>query len=388
MPKVHHRLSPSKAHRWLVCPGSLQHESDGGRSSYAEEGQHAHEILEAILTGIPVLTGDIIGGKPASTERISQAIEVRDFLKQWKTQHPDFVVETETPLNISRGVGHLDTTDFDGTADAIAWNAKELVVLDAKFGFVRVEPENNPQLYLYAIGALTEIQDLLGLRPENLCLIIAQPNYEGVMEFREHRMTFKDLNTWFFDNIAAIALAYRGDKTLNASSEKACRFCPGRVACPARLEAWQNFALDTWYEAHSLDEMLPHVERVRRICDDLERAAVTRLSEGHEVKGFKLVESRSIRKWQAIPNLEQLLSSDTRAPIDGMTEKKLLSPAQMEKYILRTTQLDKWEVKAAVNKLAMVPRGGPKLAPESDPRPKFEPEGFTQEDVDKAQEGE
>jgi hypothetical protein len=383
----HAHLSPSSAHRWFVCAGSLKHERVEGQSDnfYAEEGSHAHKILEAVLEGGMVLVGDIIDGKPATAERIQQAIEVRDFVRRWHKLHPNFVMETESPVEIGAHLGPIGIIDmppgtYAGTIDVAAWNEWEVVVLDAKFGFVRVEPKDNPQLMSYAVGIALELHQL-GFNPTFYTLIIAQPDYEGVMEFREHRITLRDISDWIVGHKERILAAWRGDTTLDASDEKACRYCPGRFGCPARLEAVHNFNQETWLEAHSLDELLPYVPRLRAICKDLEAKAAHELLEGRDIKGYKLVESRSIRKWNGMePDLiASLISSETKAPMDKMFERKMLSPAKMEKYIKESTGENG---KSIVNQLAVIPKGGPKLVPESDPRPPFDRNDFTQEDVD------
>jgi hypothetical protein len=56
----------------------------------------------------------------------------------------------------------------------------------------------------------------------------------------------------------------------------------------------------------------------------------------------------------------------------------------MEKALYATSlkkTKTKKEVKEAVNKYAFQPQGGPKLVPESDPRPALEPATWTLEDA-------
>lgn len=371
----HGKLSPSKAHRWLVCPGSQFFEADGAESSYAEDGQLGHDILERVLKGQPVLTGDDINGRPAPEHRIQQAIEIRDYIAQWKTQHPDFVTESESPIRVAEGLGYSNRPeDFDGTADLVAWNAQEAVILDAKFGFVRVEPQDNAQLYLYAFGLLNELERMFDSHPVLVTVIIAQPDYEGLVQFREHRMTAGQLWSWHEKQYNAIKRAADGDKTLNPASEQACRYCPGRATCQPRHEVLMKFAQEEWRMTKTLGELLPLLPQIRHIADDLEAEAKRQLAADMTVPGFKLVESRSIRKWSDSREFKESAHERDRAGI-LLFKTKMKSPAEIEKEY-------KAEGKAFTKKYAVTPRGQPKLAPDSDPRPSYKPENFTQEQID------
>lgn len=383
---AHGELGPSKSHRFLVCTGSLMFNSDGPESIYAEDGSLGHAILALTLKGHPVLTGDPIqvGNKSytAPAIRIQQSIEVRDFVNQWKQAHPDFVVESEVPLQVTAGIG-LKIPLFDGTADVIAYNIEEAVVLDAKFGFVRVEPKGNSQLYLYAIGLLYEILKNFGEVPKFVTVIIAQPNYEGVMDFREHRMESTELFTWMTTHQEAITHAYdviagNAKPKFDASSEYACRYCPGRNQCSTRTDKLREFALDEWRMTHTLTEMLPLLPQLKNIIADLEREAVTQLAKGMPVPGYKLVESNSIRKW--VSEDDVLKVADEKS-LSVMAKPKIMSPAQVEK----TYGAKGKELTAA---MAYKPKGGPKLTVESDPRPPYASKPFTQEEIDEMLRGE
>jgi hypothetical protein len=371
------KFSPSKAHRWLVCHASLDFDKEGPESIYAEEGSHAHAILEQILLGNPVLTGELVMGKPAPEERIQQAIEVRDFVNQWRVQHPNWVVETEVKLPVSKAIGFKNTDEFDGTADIMAYSSLELLIVDAKFGFVRVEPKDNPQLYLYTMGALYELGEVCGLDIKNMLVtvMIAQPDYEGIMQFREHRISYQDLKSWFSRYQDGIYKAFRDDdREFDPTSEHACRYCPARATCAPRQGVMLAFAQDEWRMTKTLGELLPVLGQVRKIADDLEALAVKQLKEGMTVPGYKLVESRSIRKWTA--NQDVIGAAERLGwKFDQFAPHKLLSPAQIEKRFGK-------EGKEFTKLLAVKPRGGPKLAPVTDPRPEYKPENFTQEEID------
>lgn len=352
----HSRLSPSSAHRWLPCPGSLQHKENGPSSSYAEDGTFKHKVLELVLTGTVPLAGDNLDGRPIEKVTIDQALDIKSFISKWE----GVVVETETKVEVGAKWG-WEPLDCAGTVDAAAYNPDELLVLDAKFGFVRVEPEDNPQLILYALGLLRE----LPFDIKHVVLCIAQPNYDGEVEYREHRCTPADLEWWVVEHFSQLQAAHDGDLRLSAS-DKACRYCPGRLSCAARMQAVEVFAADDWKDTYKLEDLLPMVPMLKSICKDLETTAKAKLSAGEAVKGFKLVESRSIRKWADPAIVEKMFSH-----IEDLWEKKLKSPAKLEKLV----------GKAAVAPLAFKPRGAPKLAPESDPRPALEQNTFTPEEI-------
>src|SRR5690606_28463258 len=50
--RAHAKLSPSAAHRWFPCPGSVRLSADvkSKSSVFADEGSAAHELAQACLT--------------------------------------------------------------------------------------------------------------------------------------------------------------------------------------------------------------------------------------------------------------------------------------------------------------------------------------------------
>lgn len=387
--KVQARLSPSKAHRWLVCPGSMHVTAEDPETEWAAEGTRKHAVLKLVLSGEPVLAGDTIdteaGPYKVPLEVLEQCHEVREFIEQYESTHAGWTVETETRVEIGTHIWPgMTPGDCAGTTDATAYSYEELLVMDAKFGFVQVEARGNPQLMLYACGLVAEIP--FPIKWVTLC--IAQPDYDGLMVFREHRLTVEELRAWAFDQLHVVEEIRAGSYRLQAD-DHACRYCPARTQCPARLKALDDFSHAEWLQERPLEELLPLLPRLRAICKDLEQRAMADLNSGKVIRGYKLVASKSKRKWSTDNEAEvisgivtQVIPPGEPVPhLDVFFEKKLMSPAKMEKAIRTVKKMPVKEAKSIVDKYAFQPAGGPKLAPESDPRPALEAGGFTLEDV-------
>lgn len=388
--RPHAPLAPSKAHRWIPCPGSVHVHSEDPETEWAAEGTRKHAVLKLVLTNHPVLAGDIIdteaGKYTVPIEVLEQCHEVKAFIEDFKATHADgWVVETETRVEIGSHVWKLPKGECAGTADAVAYSFEELLVLDAKFGFVQVHPRGNPQLMLYALGLLAEIPFPI----KYVVLCIAQPGYDGVVEFREHRLTADDLYAWAFDTQAVIEEIRAGSHRLHAD-DHACRYCPARLACPARMKALDDAMHEDWLQERSLEELLPVLPRLKAICKDIEQRAMADMSQGKEVRGFKLVAAKSRRKWKDEKEAEDFFTAkmaETNRPKEAIYQSpKLLSPAQMEKAIRggATKKMTVKEAQDIVNSQAYQPQGGPKLVAAGDPRPALEAATWTLEDVLKA----
>jgi hypothetical protein len=231
---AHAKLSPSGAHRWMACPGSVALEAafPDQSSSYAAEGTLAHTLASAYLDGT--------GQHPF--KRVGEVHEVDGFtftVTQSMADHVDdycrlvidygehglLLVEQRVPI------GHITGEDgAGGTSDAIVVDTanRALFVIDLKFGMgVRVDAGDNPQLMLYALGALEQC-DQLG-EYDQVCMVIHQPRLNHVSE---HWIYVGDL--WAFKRrVTEAAEATRQPDAPLVPGEKQCRFCKAKAVCPA-----------------------------------------------------------------------------------------------------------------------------------------------------------
>jgi hypothetical protein len=391
--KSHAELAPSKAHRWLVCPGSVHVTAEDPETEWAAEGTRKHAVLAYMLRArkdskLPALLADDTieteaGPYKVPLQVLEQCAEILAFIDDFRSTHVDgWVVEEETPVEIgSRVWPGVPVGLCRGTTDVAAYSYEELLVLDAKFGFVQVQAQNNPQLLLYASGLLEEIPFPI----KHVVLCVAQPGYDGVVLFREYRMTVEEVREWAFQQQHIVEEIQAHSRRLQADFD-ACRYCPARIQCPARLKALDDAMVEGWVDERSLPELLAAVPTLRAICKDIEQRALAELNQGHVVQGWKAVAAKSRRKWKdpavAAEALKAVIVKTGRDPSGIYETPKLLSPAKMEKALRggATKHFTVKEAAAIVNEHAFQPEGGPKLVPITDERPALEPAKWSLED--------
>ena len=157
-PKGHAILSASSSERWLNCPPSARlceaYEDKG--SDYAAEGSDCHALCEFRLKqalGIPAESP--IENLSWYNEEMEEcaagyATYVTELLTAAKQTCSDPVVMIEQRVDFSHWV-----QDGFGTADCILIADGTLNICDYKHGKgVEVSAEWNPQMMLYALGAL------------------------------------------------------------------------------------------------------------------------------------------------------------------------------------------------------------------------------------------
>lgn len=363
--RAHALLSASSAHRWLECPPSAVASGayPSTQTSYTEEGTLAHEVAEAIarqrLTGD---TGDIKLPQGVTHEMIDCANGYADYIQE-HIKSPDAQVLLETRVDFSPWV-----PDGFGTCDCIILQDDTMHVIDYKFGQgVVVSAKDNPQLKLYALGALNDYGLAYDVR-------------DVVVHIYQPRLNHIDL-----DLMTTEAVLGWANKTVLPTAEKAakgkgkykagehCRFCPHAGRCRTLTRTCTEFV-----ETHDLrvgmpvlaDFELADVLRMEPIINlwlrKVKEHAMARLTHGEPLPGFKLVEGRQgLRRWTDESAVAETLASLGYSEKD-ITTVELLSPAQMGKLIGRK------QMEHVEQYITRSP-GQPVIAPESDTRPAFNP---------------
>lgn len=376
----HATLSASGAARWLACTPSARLEEyfPESTSEYAEEGTAAHEVGE--LTASYYLGNiseaeyenrrlELSHGKYYTAEMQECANDYARFvlekLKATQETCADALVELETRVDFSKWV----KSGF-GTCDCCIIADGTLEIVDLKYGKGhRVEAFENPQMRLYALGAIAYYSVLYDIK--SVRMTIFQPRLEQGISTDE--ISVKELLNWAKTYVKPrAALAYEG-KGEFAPSEETCKFCRAKAQCKARAQ--KN--LDLFDNAPDLE--LLSVEEAARILEsaadmkawlsDLENLITATLLSGEAVTGWKLVEGRSNRKFVDDLKVAETLKAAGYPETIIYKPKELITLTQMEK------DLGKKTVAELLRDLIVKPQGKPTLAPESDKRPAIKPEG-------------
>ena len=388
--RAHAKLSPSAAHRWMACPGSvaLSEGIERGSSIFADEGTAAHELASHCLTlGFDAerFAGqfvDIDGKSPATRFLIEdndseRTFEVDDEMVESVQIYLDFVrgcyeAGDELDVEYRFDLQHIADGMF-GTGDCVIYKPKtgDLIVVDFKYGRgVPVEPKENPQLLLYGLGAVRRH----GNRPlRDITLAIVQPRCAHVEgSIRTWVADSVSLMEWEVDITGAARNTEKPDAKLLPGEW--CKFCPAAAICPAnRAKAVEIAGLEFAAEGkdpagltpEELSETLEEVGIVEAWAKNVLRYAHDQAMAGNAPPGWKLVEKRARRKWKNDSEAAQWWIDMGVSEAD-IFEQVMHSPAQMEKHAPGS---NKEKRAAAMASIVNKQSSGAVLVPVSDKRP-------------------
>lgn len=369
MSSQHAVLSASGAHKWLKCTPSarLEETLPETTSQYAEEGRLAHEIAELKVRKAFI--------EPMATRTFNSRLKqfkdnplYQDEMLRHTDTYLDYIASIVHSYNAPPYIAVEKRIDFStyvpkgfGTGDCIIIGGNTLHVIDLKYGKgVPVSAENNPQMMLYALGAVSEYSILYPI--STIKMSIVQPRLDNVSEYE---MSIDDLLYWGTNIVMGTAeMAFKGEGEFVPGEH--CRFCRAKALCRARAEfhtALENFkqVKPPLISNEEVGQILIKAQTLAKWAKDLEEYALSECLKGNDIPGWKAVEGRSTRQFTDIDKaFEVLKSNGTEETM--LYERKPITLTAVEKL------LGKGKFKELLSEYVETPPGKPTLVPENDKR--------------------
>jgi hypothetical protein len=268
----------------MTCPGSVRLEA---LMPYEPSGEAAalgtalHELSERILRGEQIDDPDI----PA--DHIEMAQSYANYVNGISEKPRKKLIE----VNLDAGLKSLHPS-LGGTADAVVVEGNHLHIIDAKFGRVLVEAENNKQLMTYALGAMRQ----LNAPADIICTMhIFQPR-AGHSKWTVNGV---DLISHGHDLINSARLALSPDAPTNPSPD-ACKYCKAKPICPSmRQKVQDNARKDFAPDTTITPEMIDLAKLAETWADAVLTAAKQQLTNGATISGWNLKPGRKTRFWKS-----------------------------------------------------------------------------------------
>ena len=358
----HALLSASSSHRWLHCPPSARlsegYEDKG--SDFAAEGTDAHSLCEHKLkAALGMETQDPTENLTwynAEMEDCANgyAAYVMELLTAARETTADPVVLVEQRLDYSEYV-----KEGFGTGDCLIIADGTLNIIDYKHGRgVEVSAIDNPQMKLYALGALGLFDSIYDI--DTVTMTIYQPRLSNISVFT---ISSDELLEWAETVLRPTAeLAYDGGGEYHCGEW--CQFCKAKADCRERANANMalaryDFAQPPLLTDEEVEDILGRVDDLVSWANDIKDYALQAAVSGKKWAGWKVVEGRSNRKYTD----EKLVAAAVIAAGHDPYEQKLLGITEMQKT------LGKAKFDEILGGFIVKPQGKPTLVPEDDKRP-------------------
>ena len=359
----HALLSPSSAHRWIRCTGSIRFtqeikktnpEIEDTSSKAAEEGTRAHELAEAKIirfinekNGVSKILDSSVEPDDEYMDQITDgyATYILDEVRKAKEQHKghghfiDEILGTEVPV-------HMDQIPTYGRTDAVyvllTSESVHVSVFDFKYGYSRVEVKNNPQLKLYAIGVLEIIEPLLEGKEVLIDTHIYQPRVNNV---GKSSIEYQELIEWYRRLKVVATAALNGTGRIHAGPH--CLYCPVSQFCKDRLSYDFEVISNKLREAsqlvmkeetgETLASMLDTLDGLKSTAEKLESAikekAIERIENGGSVPGYIKKERKGREMYEASAKAQIVLNLKEKGYLEDLSLLEPVSPGKLKKAI-------------------------------------------------------
>ena len=354
MPTTHLTYGGSTAARTLSCGGWVEKSKNIPRrpaGSAALEGSMHHQIMELCQK--------------------TDAMPV-DHLGHVYKENGVELVFTEDDLDLSEIAYHktnelLEDLDIDqmmiepfvqliegvagGSIDllGLSTDEKTLLILDYKFGSVKVSPIESEQAGVYGISAKVDPSTAdLFKKVKKVVVAIIQPKIKGV--------TFTwDTDLAWLDKFETTFRAAMDSKKLVAGAH--CKYCPAEPYCEVKRASVMAATLLGSEDRDKLQAAAEVVLEVESWVKSMKEEMYLQLNRGVPITGWKIVAKRATRKW-----IESAAGDKVFKQIEGAHKTTLITPAQMEKLIKKNN------VDVDITEFIMTECSGTTLATDDDSR--------------------
>ena len=349
MAGTHARFAPSSAHRIYDCPASLLlNEEEPDKEIFeAAEGTVAHHIAE--ICARYRKDPEIFQGKTFDSDSLSEYDEELVSSKGFVVS-----VDTEMVIGVSEYLDRIAALSGDhfieqrvnispwcpipnqfGTCDHAAAQHRRLVVTDFKYGRVVIDPHQNKQLIMYALGFIHEWDWLYDF--DEVVIRIVQPRVDNY-------------GVWVTSKTELLAIGEKIKKRFALAiqpnppfgpSEKACRYCKVQYRCKANAKFLYEDRIMLLEDDDDLqlqdDEELVTLWLRRDMYSSRMNAIESYLHTKHAntsfLPGLKVVAGKKSRYFKSQLDAEIVLSEAGVPESEMYSKPEFVSPNQAEKLL-------------------------------------------------------
>jgi Protein of unknown function (DUF2800) len=388
----HYPWGASAAKTWRGCYGSIAYTKlkrangeipENNSTVYSEDGVKAHAVADDVLSG-RMKREDMPEGY---IEHLEGYFALAQEL--WDNAPDGAIVYNEQKIPL------FYNKQANGTVDYAVVSEESVDLLDLKWGEGEyVEAHENDQMIIYSLSVIEHLMAIYEFTNDTVVRVhIYQPRhhkFDGVAQVWE--TTYGDLKDFAVDiyqdyefskNITPENLDEETDLTPKYG---ACRFCPARKICirknsalfddlPDEINPFKG-DIDTTTAKPKIDDnvrrrLAEKGKEIIKFIEDLNDDSVDLIERGVKIAGLKTVDGGDGRR--AWANEEEANKLFREVPAgERFLPKKLKSPAQLEAVLklMGTPLKDKTtRFRNRFTELVKRPKGKPKLALESDPKP-------------------
>jgi Protein of unknown function (DUF2800) len=392
--REHADLAASNCHIWWNCAGMLnlmrKLNPPKRTSQEAEKGTAAHEVAHlCLLKGQDAIemVDRTFNGVVVDETMAYNVQKYLDLCRSFITPDSECFTEKKFSLRkLTPPEPMFGTSDFG----AIFRKLRKLVIVDYKNGYIYVDP-TTPQLKYYVLGVLCSLPEDVHI--ETIEVYIVQPNGRGP-DVKTATYTVAEIFLWHLDLLQHARATQDPNAPRNAGSW--CKFCPNAGMCQTQADAAMEAA-----QLEFVAEPVPGTElvtynavEVRRLTpeqlgalklkfslvEDFMKAVDQTISElissGVDVPYWKLISGLGHRQWNNPDYTANKLTGSWGLDENAIWERKLVSPATVEKLLrpklrelgIKGKKADEM-LTQALGPLTTRPNTAPRLVRDTDPAP-------------------